>query len=333
MNRTVRAICIVVAVVAVAAGCKRKGTQFVNIGTGSVTGIYYPTGGAISQMINREFKQYGIKATVESTSGSVYNVNAVLQGDLDFGVVQSDRQYQAYHGRAEWADKGPQTDLRSLFSIHPESITLVASDRSGVRAVKDLRGKRVNLGNIGSGHLQNSRDVLTAAGLTEEDLAAEHVRALEAPGLLQDGRIDAFFYTVGHPNSSIEEATFGRVKVRLIPIENQVAERLLETYPYYAQSVIPHEHYPKALNDKDVPSIGVKTTFVTSAATAENVVYAITREVFENFEDFKQLHPAYKGLTRLDLFEGLSAPLHAGALKYYKEAGLDEHIKPELIGE
>ncbi len=312
-------------------GCKPRDVQFVTIGTGSVTGIYYPTGGAIARMINKKARLYRIKATVESTGGSVYNVNAVLRGDLDFGTVQSDRQYQAFHGLAEWSDKGPQTELRSVFSVHPESITLVASKNSGIETVQDLKGKRVNLGNIGSGHLQNSRDVLKAAGLTEQDLDAEYVRALEAPGLLQDGRIAAFFYTVGHPNSSIEEATFGRIKVRIVPIDGPAADRLLNDHVYYARSTIPTEYYPEAINEGDPASIGVKTTFVTSAQTPENVVYAITREVFENFEEFRQLHPAYRGLTRRNMLEGLSAPLHAGALRYYREAGLDQYLAPELL--
>jgi hypothetical protein len=331
MEKTASLVFLTLAAGGLLAGCKRRDAHFVSIGTGSVTGIYYPTGGAISQMINRRFKQYKIKATVESTSGSVYNINAVLRGDLDFGMTQSDRQYQAFHGLAEWGDGGPRTNLRSVFSVHPESITLVAADRSGIRSVDDLRGKRVNLGNIGSGHLQNSRDVLAAAGLTEHDLTAEHVRALEAPGLLQDGRVDAFFFTVGHPNSSIEEATFGRIKVRIIPVTGDVAGTLLNEFPYYAESVIPEEFYPNALNESDVPSVGVKTTFVTLDRTPEQVVYAITKEVFDNFEDFKKLHPAYKPLTKPDLLKGLSAPLHPGALRYYRETGLDAHIDAALI--
>lgn len=312
------------------AGCRRRNVQFVTIGTGSVTGIYYPTGGAIARMVNRKAALYGIKATVESTGGSVYNINAVLRGDLDFGTVQSDRQYQAFHGLAEWADRGPQTDLRSVFSIHPESITLVASEGSGIRTIDDLRGKRVNLGNIGSGHLQNSRDVLAAAGLSEQDLNAEYVQAIEAPGLLQDGRLDAFFYTVGHPSGSIEEATFGRNKVRIVPIHDGVAERLLQSHSYYARSSISADYYPKAIHDGDIATIGVKTTLVTSMETPENVVYAVTKVVFESFEDFRRLHPAYEGLTRRSMLEGLSAPLHPGALRYYREAGLDEHFAGEL---
>ena len=147
-----------------------------------------------------------IRATVESTGGSVFNINAVLSGDLDFGIAQSDRQYQAYNGLAEWSEMGPQEDLRAVFSIHPESITLMASVDSGINGIADLAGKRVNIGNPGSGQLQSSRDVLAAFGLSESDIRAEQVKA---PGLLQDGRIDAFFYTVGHPNGNITESTSG----------------------------------------------------------------------------------------------------------------------------
>jgi hypothetical protein len=322
---TQKRICAIVALTlsCLVSGCRNEDIEFATIGTGSMTGLYYPTGGAIARMINRQVDRYGIKATFEATAGSVYNINAVLAGDLEFGIAQSDRQFQAWRGLAEWSDRGPQTDLRAVFSIHPETITLVASVNSGIRTVADLRGKRVNLGNIGSGHLQNARDVLAAAGLSEDDLTAERVRALEAPGLLQDGRIDAFFYTVGHPNSSIEEATFGQVKVRLVPIDGAVAERLVGRWPYYSESHIPQQYYRRAANGRDVVSVGVKTTVVTSTRVDTDVVYAITREVFENFEEFRQLHPAYSDLTREDMLRGLPAPLHPGARKYYREAGLD----------
>ena len=312
-------------------GCGESRMEYVTIGTGGVTGIYYPTGGAISRMINQKSDDYAIKATVESTSGSVFNVNAVLTGDLEFGVAQSDRQYQAYNGLAEWSEAGPQTDLRSVFAIHPESITLVASEPSEVRAAADLRGKRVNLGNPGSGQLQNSRDVLAALGIDEDDIAPEHVKAMEAPGLLQDERLDAFFYTVGHPNGNIKEATSGRIKVRIVPIRGPEAERLLEQYPYYAKSIIPREFYPYALNTEDIETVGVKATFVTSRQVSEDIVYAVTREVFENLDEFKTLHPAYQVLTEESMLEGLSAPIHRGALKYYRESGLIGHIDPSLI--
>ena len=305
--------------------------SFVTIGTGAVTGVFYPTGGAICRMINKRSDVYGIKATVESTAGSVYNVNGVLSGDLEFGVVQSDRQYQATNGLAEWSERGPQNALRSVFSIHPEAVTLVASAKSGIVRVEDLRGKRVNLGNPGSGPLQNSRDVLRAFGLTEEDIKGEYVKALEAPTLLQDERIDAFFYTVGHPSGNIKEATSGRIKVRVIPIEGAGVDTLISRLPYYAETIIPHTLYPKAENDRDIVTLGVKATLVTSEQVDENIVYAITKEVFGNFEEFKALHPAYSTLTKENMLRGLSAPLHQGAIRYYRESGLIELIDKALI--
>jgi TRAP transporter TAXI family solute receptor len=296
-------------------------TQFVTIGTGGITGVYYPTGGAIAKMVNKKKKEYGIRATVESTGGSVFNVNAVMNGDLEFGIVQSDRQYQAVKGLAEWKDKGPQKDLRAVFSIHPESVTLVAAVDAGIKDIKDLKGKKVNIGNPGSGQRQNAIDALEAVGINyEKDLKAEGVKASEAPGLLQDGRIDAFFYTVGHPSGAIKEATSGARKVRFASITD--VDKLLARYPYYAKSVIPVKLYPGADNDADVPTFGVKATLVTSAKVPDEVVYAITKEVFENFDEFKKLHPAYSTLTRESMLEGLSAPIHPGAMKYYKEAGL-----------
>ncbi|TDT72488.1 hypothetical protein EV215_0294 [Hypnocyclicus thermotrophus] len=303
---------------------------FITIGTGGVTGVYYPTGGAISKMINSK-SEYNIKATVESTAGSVYNINAVLKGDLDFGIAQSDRQYQAYYGQSEWKEAGKQEELRSVFSIHPESITLVASVDSGINSIKDLKGKRVNLGNVGSGQLQNAKDVLEAVGISEDDINAEYVKAVEAPGLLQDGRIDAFFYTVGHPSGAIKEATSGRIKVKIVNITGPEFDKLINDKPYYAKSIIEAKNYPNAQNTEDINSIGVKATLITSTKVSEDVVYAITKEVFENFEDFKKLHPAYSTLTKESMLQGLSAPIHKGALKYYKEAGLMKYIKKELI--
>lgn len=305
---------------------------FVTIGTGGVTGVYYPTGGAISRMINKKAKTYDIKATVESTGGSVYNINAVLSGDLEFGVAQSDRQYQAYNGMAEWSDKGPQKKLRAVFSIHPESITLIASVESGIKSVSDLVGKRVNIGNPGSGQLQNSKDVLSAFNIGLDDIKAEQVKAVEAPSLLQDEKIDAFFYTVGHPNGNIKEATSGRIKVNIIPIKGGGVPSLLKKYSYYAAAVIPAaKHYPSAVSMTDIDSVGVKATFVASSDLDDKIVYAITKEVFDNLDAFKALHPAYGVLTKENMLQGLSAPIHAGALKYYKEAGLVKYINPALI--
>lgn len=324
MQRLVGAVLIALPLIAVV-GCGGKGgpkTTFVTIGTGGVTGVYYPTGGAISRMVNKKADRYNIKSTVESTAGSVYNINAVIGGDLDFGVAQSDRQYQAYNGLAEWRERGKQTGLRAVFSIHPEAVTLIASVSSGIETIHDLRDKRVNLGNPGSGQLQNAKDALNAFGLTPDDLQAEHVKAVEAPGLLQDERIDAFFYTVGHPNGNIKEATSGRIAVRFIPMTGPEIDTLIQKRPYYAPATIPIELYPSARNQNDVQTFGVKATFVTSAQTPDRVVYAFTKEVFDNLKEFKTLHPAYKVLTKENMLQGLSAPIHKGAARYYGETGI-----------
>ena len=312
-------------------GCQSEKTRFVTIGTGGVTGLYYPTGGAISRMLNKKFKQFKIKATVESTSGSVFNINAVIKGDMEFGIAQSDRQYQAYKGLAEWEETGAQKELRSVFALHAEPITLVVSEQSGIEKITDLRGKRINLGNPGSGQLQNSKDVLAAAGLSEQDILAEYVKAVEAPGLLQDERLDGFFYTVGHPNGNIKEATSGRIKVFIVDIEGASIDKMVDDHPYYAKAVIDHEFYERALNMEDIQTVGVKATFVTSANVDNALVYALAKMVFENLEEFKTLHPAYASLTPENMLQGLTAPVHPGAVKYYREAGLDQLINEKLI--
>lgn len=298
--------------------------RFVTIGTGGVTGVYYPTGGAIAKLVNRKRDQYGVRMSVESTGGSVFNINAVLSGDMEFGIAQSDRQYQAVHGLAEWKDRGPQKKLRAICSLHPELVTLVAAEDAGIKVLADLKGKRVSIGNAGSGQRGNALDILRTAGLDwRNDIHAEGLKAAEQAGMLQDGRIDAFFYTVGHPNGSIKEATAGqRRKVRFVPITGM--DKLIEQFSHYAEGVIPIKLYPSAANTEDVPTIGVVTTLVTSAAVPDEVVYAVTRELFDNLDEVKKIHPAFEPLTREGMLTRLSAPIHPGAERYFRETGLAE---------
>ncbi len=315
-------------------GCKQQESRRdVNIGTGDITGVYYITGSAIALMVNRNFGKYKIKATVEQTSGSVSNINSVINGDLDFGIVQSDRQYQAYKGQDEWTDSR-QENLRSVFSLYTESITLIATEESNIREVEDLKGKRVNLGNLGSGQLQNSRDVLEIIGITEEEISAKYVGVVEALELLQDEKLDAFFYTVGHPNDNTKEATSGRIKTFIVPIKVADTNKLRKKYPYYEKTLINHSFYPEALNREDIQTIGVKATLITKRNTLEDIVYAVTKEVFGNLEELKKLEPldqVFKDLTKENMLKGLTAPIHKGALRYYKETGLDKYIDPTLI--
>ncbi len=310
----------------------RAATEYVTVGTGGVTGVYYPTGGAIGRIVNKKKREHGIRVTVESTGGSAFNINAIMAGELEFGIAQSDRQFQAYNGKREWEEKGPQKKLRAVCSFHPETITVVAASETGASTIADLKGKVVNIGNPGSGTLENALDALRAVNIDpEKDIQAEGIKPARAPRMLQDGRIDAFFYTVGHPNGAIQEATSGRRKVTFLRIKGPGVDELITTNPYYAKASIPIKLYHRAGNKEDVPTFGVKATLVTSADVPEHVVYAVTKELFDNLEDFKKLHPAYEVLTRANMLEGLSAPIHPGALKYYKEAGLDAYIRPDLM--
>lgn len=299
-------------------------TVFVTIGSGDFSGVYFPTGLAIAKMINNKRNVYGIRATVESTRGSIFNLNAILAGYLEFGLAQSDIQYQAVTGQAEWAKKGPREELRAVFSIHRESVCLVAAVDAGIKTIADLKGKRVNLGNPGSGQYQNSIDALKAAGLNpKSDIYAEKVKAAEAPVLLQDNHIDAFFCTVGHPSETLQNATSGKRKIRFIPITGPGIDQMVADKNYYTQTTIPvAQFYPGAENPEDVKTFGVIATLCTSSKIPDHVVYIITKEVFDNFTEFKRRHPAFRDLTREDMLKGLTAPLHPGAAKYFKEAGL-----------
>jgi TRAP transporter TAXI family solute receptor len=292
------------------------------IGTGSRTGVYYPIGWSIARLINTMQPTPHMKATAIVTQGSVFNVNAVIAGDLTFGIAQSDRLYQARHGLAEWQNNGSQRALRSVLSLYPESVTLVATEHSGIRSLSGLKGKRVNLGHAGSESRRNAIDILHAFGIDEtHDLSAEGFNVTEGPRLLQAGDIDAFFSTVGHPVQSIKAVTSSPLKTRLIPIMGDSLEALLRRFPYYSKTSIPKGFYPQAANTADVQTVGMKAIVVTSSTVPEATVYAVVKEIFEHFHHFKTLHPTLTMLTQAQLLDDLGVPLHPGAIKYYREIG------------
>ena len=304
-------------------GCNDSGggkqTSFVSIGTGGETGVYYPAGGAIAEIVNQSTADHGVKASAQTSKGSVDNINSVLAGNIQFGIAQSDAQFNAAKGLAAW-DGNPQDKLRSVFSLHPEAVTLVAAVDSGINSLADLKGKKVNLGEPGSGTRGNAEAVLEAAGIALDELAAaEGLNAKEAPRVLQDNRIDAFFYTVGHPAGAIEEATSGTRVLKFVPITGMDA--LLEQYPYFRKTTINKDVYPKA-EGENAETFGFITTVVTSADVSDDVVYSVAKSVFENLEAYKQKHPALQNLDAAEMVKGGTAPLHPGAERYFKEAGL-----------
>ncbi len=295
--------------------------RFVTIGTGGVTGVYYPTGGAICRLVNKSRKEHGIRCSVESTGGSVYNINTIRAGELDMGIAQSDVQYNAYHGLNQFKKAGPFKNLRAVFSIHAEPFTVVARADSGIKTFDDLKGKRVNIGNPGSGQRSTMEVVMKAKGWKMSDFAlASELKSSEQSKALCDNNIDAMVFTVGHPSASIKEATTTCDSV-LVNVTGPAIDKLVKDNPYYRYATIPGGMYRGSPND--TKTFGVGATFVTSTAVPDEVVYQIVKAVFENFDAFKKLHPAFAKLKKSEMVkDGLSAPLHPGALKYYKEVGL-----------
>lgn len=322
MKKLIKSISLAAVLLLSLATFSVSAAKFVTIGTAGVTGVYYPAGGAIAKMINQKRDEYGIRATVESTGGSVFNVNALTVGDLEFGVVQSDTAYQAVMGQGDWESKGKQDKLRSVFSLHPELVNLIVASDEKITDCKSLKGKRIAVGNIGSGTRENAKDALSTCGLEFSDIIAEDLKASEAAAMLGDGRIAGYFYTVGHPNGSIKEAAAGVRSVRFLGFE--AFEQLLKDKPYYVSQRVPTELYTGVSNSSSevLNTFAVKALFLTSADVPVDVVYAATKEVFENFDEFKSLHPAFAVLTKEEMLQGLSAPLHPGAEKYYRETGL-----------
>ncbi len=294
---------------------------FVTIGTGSVTGVYYPTGGAICRLVNKSRDKHGIRCSVESTGGSVYNLNTIRSGQLDMGVAQSDWQYHAYNGSSKFKDKGANKDLRAVFSVHPEPFTVVARKDSGIKSFADLKGKRVNIGNPGSGQRGTMEVVMEAMGWKKSDFTlTSELKAAEQSKALCDNKVDAIIYTVGHPNGSIKEATTSCDSM-VVPVTGAAIDKLVADNDYYRAAVIPGGMYRG--NPNDTNTFGVGATFVSSSKVAADTVYIVVKSIFENFDTFRKLHPAFANLNKAEMVkDGLSAPLHDGAVRYYKEAGL-----------
>jgi len=315
------AACAAVALAIAAPMSASAQQKFVSIGTGGVTGVYYAAGGSICRLVNKDRASHGIRCSVESTGGSVFNANTIKAGELDLGVVQSDVGYNAYNGEGQFKDAGKFEKLRSVFSVHPEPFTVLTRKEANIKSFDDLKGKRFNVGNPGSGTRASMEQLLAAKGWTLKDFSlASELRPDEHGAALCDGKIDGFLYGVGHPSANIQDpaTTCG---AQLVSITGPVVDELVEKYPYYAKATIPGGLYPS--NPNDTQTYGVTATFVTSADVPDETVYTVVKAVFDNLDDFKKLHPAFAHLKAEDMVKnGLSAPMHPGAEKYFKEKGL-----------
>ncbi|WP_024954720.1 TAXI family TRAP transporter solute-binding subunit [Sulfurospirillum arcachonense] len=295
------------------------GAEFITIGTGGVTGTYYPTGGAVCRLVNKIKKKTGIRCSVESTGGSVYNVNTIRAGELDFGIAQSDVVYYALNGEKKF-EGNPYKGLRSVIAIYPELLALVVRKDTGIKSLADLKGKKINIDVPGSGTRLTAEIVMKAEGVSPSDLALKsELKSTEGPNMLKDKKIDGYFGVFGHPTANIKDAA-NSTDAYIVPVTGKNIDALISKYPYYAKGTISGTFYKGITND--TPSIGVKAVLVTSDKISDKAVYTVTKTILDNFAAFKKLHPAYKTITKKSLLDGLSAPQHPGAIKAFKEAGL-----------
>jgi TRAP transporter TAXI family solute receptor len=298
----------------------QQSQRFITIGTGGVTGVYYPAGGAICRLVNRDRAKHGLRCSVESTGGSVANVNLLKSSEIEFGVAQSDVQFNATNGQGQFQKDGAMGDLRAVFALHPEPFTVVARKEANITKFEDFKGKRFNVGNPGSGTLASMNELLTAMGWKMSDFGlASELRPDEHGPALCDGKIDGFFYAVGHPSANIQDPTT-ICGAKLISLTGPAVDKLVKDKPYYAIATIPGGMYPN--NPNPTTTYGVQATIVSSAKVPADVVYVVVKTVFDNLDEFKKLHPALANLKPEDMIKnGLSAPLHEGAARYYKEKG------------
>ena len=296
-------------------------TKFITIGTGGTTGVYYQVGRNICRLVNKDTSKHGISCKAESTGGSVYNLNTIRSGDLDMGVAQSDWQFHAYEGTSKFSKAGANKKLRALFSVHPEPFTVVARANSGIKTFFDLKGKRVNIGNPGSGQRGTMEVVMEGYKWDKNSFkAASELKADEQAQALCDNKVDAIVYTVGHPNANIKQATT-LCNAVLVRVDGNPVKKLVKEKPYYRWASIPGGMYKGS--DKTTKTFGVGATFVSSGDVDDDVIYTVVKAVFDNFDDFRRFHPAFANLDKKAMIkDGLSAPLHNGAVKYYKEAKL-----------
>jgi len=290
--------------------------RLVTIASGWVVGVYYPLAGAMSRIIHTKLP--GVRATVESSGASVANAKLIGAGDADFAILQNDIAYYAYNGQLMF-DK-PIKNMGGVFTLYPELIQIVARLDANIKSVKDLKGKRVSIGPLGSGTEANTIQILETHGMKLEDLGrVERLGAAEATEMLKDGRIDAAFYTVGVGAAAIVDA-FLLGRMDLVPVTGREAEALKKKYPFYTTVKIPAGTY-KGL-DREITTVSVMAMMIARSDIPEDLVYSFTKTIFENLDTFYGAHANAKYLTLKSALDGMPIPLHPGAAKFYKEKGV-----------
>ena len=285
--------------------------QFLNIATGGTAGTYYPLGGAMAEIINRNVPN--ANATAVSTGASVANVNMLASDEVQLALIQNDVTYYAFTGTELFKQQMP--GLRGLATLYNETIQIVTLANSGVRSLADLKGKRVAVGAAGSGTEANARQILEAVNITYRDIRPQYLSFAEAANGLRDGNVDVAFLTAGAPTAAVRDVA-SQKDVALLPVPADVARKVIAKYPFYAVQTLPAGTYPK--QTAAVTTLAVKAMLVVSDRLSEDTVYAITRAIFTNLDRLAQAHVAGKAITRETASEGMPIPLHPGAEKYFK---------------
>jgi uncharacterized protein len=319
-RRLVPAIAIVTVVTAVLPFSLRAANEvFASMGTGELSGIYYPVGKAICEIVNHDLRTDGVRCSAETTPGSVYNIEALQSGELEFGIVQSDVQYDAYTGEGPWIGRAFRS-LRSVVSLYPELVTVIVRANSQIHDLADLAGRRVNVGSEGSGTRATWDEIEAAVGW--HDAKRVHPVALRVDATtsaLCSGEIDANLMIGGHP-SPLVAAQQAACPVNFVAIDGPAIDKLVHDHPYYQTGTIGGSAYGVTAQ---VPTFGVRATLVTSASVDARVVAVIAKELLTHLAELRALHPALAGLTAGEMIkDGLTAPLHPGAAQVYKELEL-----------
>ena len=255
--------------------------NFITIGTGGVTGVYYPTGGAICRLVNRYRKEHGIRCSAESTGGSIYNINTIRAGEIEFGVAQSDWLYYAYHGTSKFEKYGANQDLRAIFSVHAEPLTIFARANAGIRNIGNFVDKRINIGNPGSNNRAMWELISQSFNWSSSDfLRTTELKTAEFGSALCDNKLDAAFTSIGHPNA-LTKQILSTCDIKLVEAVGPRIDNLIAQYPYFRKAVIPANMYQ---NREAIRTFGVGATFISSSQVPDEVVYAVVRSVFDHLD-------------------------------------------------
>ncbi|MCD6188122.1 MAG: TAXI family TRAP transporter solute-binding subunit [Desulfuromusa sp.] len=291
------------------------------IATGGINGVYYSAGGAVAKMFNKKRHEFGGWMANQASKGSLENIDIVLAGDVDFGISQANFLYFASNGIGDFEGQ-QKTNLRAVLGLYVEDLTIIAAMDAEINNAKDLIGKRVNIGVVGSSDEQTSTVVLERSGVDPADVELFNYPVYEASERLQAGDIDAYVYTVGHPNLSVMEATDGDRKIHIVPFDQNFIDGLAASRPFLSADTIDTQYYDKLENKGPIPTVGIKSVLFTRAEMDEETVYRVVKQVIENLKLFRMQHPAFARLNRMKMSQDVIVPLHPGAARYFREAGI-----------